>query len=329
MSGFDHLLSQLRAAGEATRLRLLCLLRDGELTVTELTEILDQSQPRVSRHLKVLADAELVERFQEGAWVFYRLSTEAVSGRVSELLNAEGVDAPAEDLEALERIRERRAEAAATYFAEHAKEWEALRSLHIADEDIERALLEFVDEPIDTFIDLGTGTGRMLMLFADKYQQGLGFDTSPEMLSVARAQLVNASLTHAQVRRGDFLSDELPGDADIVCLHHVLHYLSAPERAITAAANALRPGGKVLVADFAPHDHEDLRETNAHRRLGFSDEEIGAWARRNDLAVTGDRRFDPPLPGGLVSRVWCLSARTDGSSRRAPQSDLRVSHVQN
>ena len=329
MSGFDHLLAQLRAAGEATRLRTLCLLREGELTVTELTEILGQSQPRVSRHLKVLADAGLVERFQEGAWVFYRLSAEATGGALSDLLTAKGVEAPAEDLAELEHIRERRAEAAAAYFAAHAEEWEALRSLHIADEDIERALLEFVDEPIDTFIDLGTGTGRMLMLFADKYQQGLGFDTSPEMLSVARAQLVHASLTHAQVRRGDFLSDELPGDADVVCLHHVLHYLSAPERAIAVAARSLRPGGKILVADFAPHDHEDLRETNAHRRLGFSDEEIAAWAKRSGLMVTGDRRFDPPLPGGLVSRVWCLSSRTDGSSRRDAHSDLRESHVQN
>lgn len=327
MTGFDEILSQLRAAGETTRLRVLLLLRESELTVTELTEILGQSQPRVSRHLKVLADAGLVERFQEGAWVFYRLAAPVQQGPLADFLAAGDAAPLPEDMAAFARIRARRARQAADYFSSMAEDWEDLRARHIADEKVEEALLELSGGPGDIFLDLGTGTGRMLMLFADHYEQGIGYDVSPEMLAIARSRVFEAGLPHAQVRRGDFMSDPLQDGADIICLHHVLHFLTAPEQAVKAAADALSPSGRILIADFAPHGHEDLRDTHAHRRLGFADHEIEVWARRNGLYLIADRRLDPPREGGLTTRVWCLSPVRQDMQPASSHKDSQDSHV--
>ncbi|MEM9988713.1 MAG: class I SAM-dependent methyltransferase, partial [Pseudomonadota bacterium] len=197
-------------------------------------------------------------------------------------------------------------------------EWEALRRRHIAEEALEAAMLDLVDRKIDQFVDLGTGTGRMLVVFQDLYQKGVGYDVSPEMLSIARAKLSEAGVAHAHVRRGDFLKDPLQTDIDLICFHHVLHFLGEPDRAIATAAARLSPTGCMLIADFAPHTHEDLRDHHAHRRLGFRDEEIERWATRAHLSVSADCRLDPPEEGGLVTRIWRLEP--------LPSTALRINH---
>jgi ArsR family transcriptional regulator len=306
MTPFDHLLGQLRAAGEATRLRGLLLLAHGDLTVTELTVLLDQSQPRVSRHLKLLAEAGLVTRYQEGAWVFYRLADPDFLRR----LGADPAAAlPQADMDALEALRTRRVAAANAYFAAHAADWESLRSRYIDESEVSRGLRELAGGPVETFLDLGTGTGQMLLVFAEDYRRGYGIDLSPEMLNIARAKLISEGITHAQVRRADFLGDPLPDGAHIVCLHHVLHFLAEPERALRVAADALAGNGRILIADFAPHDHEDLRETHAHRRLGFSDEEIERWAGACRLRLTATTTLDAPVEGGLTTKLWRLEGK--------------------
>ena len=322
MSPFDHLLGQLRAAGEATRLRALLLLSRAELTVTELTRLLAQSQPRVSRHLKVLAEAGLVARIQEGSWVFYRLTESPVLDR----LGLRGAQAAAlldmQDRDGLAALKAERAAAAAAYFAQIADDWDALRQRHVDSTLIEAALLEMAGPHIDTFVDLGTGTGRMLTVFRDQYLRGIGFDTSPEMLAIARANLADAGVTHAQVRRADIMEENLQVKADLICLHHVLHFLADPYLAIKTAAAMLRPGGKMLIADFAPHTHEDLREHYAHRRLGFGDEEITKWAVRAGLTVGATKRLDPAVDNGLVTRIWRLDdprPRVDPSQHSTQQ----------
>src|SRR6202011_2261338 len=162
----EHLLTALRAVAEPTRLRLLFLCAQGELTVSELTDILGQSQPRVSRHLKLLCDAGLLDRFREGSWVFYRLSTgTAASALVQHLVAACGeVDRTiALDLQRLAMIKRQRAELAAAYFRENAAQWDRIRSLYIDEREVEAALSEIVAaaQPGD-LLDIGTGTGRML-----------------------------------------------------------------------------------------------------------------------------------------------------------------------
>ncbi len=275
----EALLSALRAAGEPTRLRILAILARGELTVSELTQVLLQSQPRISRHLKLLAEAKLVQRHPEGSWVFYRLNdSEDIAGLLRQLIT----HLPADDLtlqrdhERFEHVCEERAARARQYFAANAAAWDDLRTHHIPETEVEEKIATSIGErEIDLLVDLGTGTGRMLEIFAPRCARAIGFDISPEMLTIARSKLDSAALDHCQVRQGDCANVPLEdGIADIVILHQVLHFLDDPAQAIGEAARILSPGGSVLIADFGPHDLENLREQHAHRRLGFSSEEI-------------------------------------------------------
>ena len=286
----DRLLNGLRGAGERTRLRLLFVLSHGEFNVKELTQILGQSQPRVSRHLKLLCEAGLLNRFREGSWVLFRLSQTgreaALVRMIVELLPG---DDPAlqRDLKRLEQVRELRSEVAQEYFRNNAADWDLIRSLHISEGKVEDAMMAILgDRHFETFIDLGTGTGRILELFADSFTNGIGIDMNREMLAFARSNLDKPDLAHCHVRQGDLFN--LPYDnniADVVIIHQVLHFLDDPQSAIFEAGRILKPGGRLLIADFARHELEFLRETYAHRRLGFENDQMTAWIEAAGLTV--------------------------------------------
>lgn len=310
--GFDGLVSALRAGGEPSRLRALALLARGELAVGELAQALGQSQPRISRHLKLLTESGLAERAPEGAWVFYRLPAEGSAERalaedlVSRLDPADPV--LARDRERLLEIHAVRAAAAAAYFDENAEDWGRLRALHLPDVDIEAAVIEAAGPgPFDQMIDVGVGSGRMLEIFADKTTRADGFDTSRQMLALARAALAARGDAKASVRLGDIYDPPFPqGQAALVTVHQVLHFLPDPRRAVINAAGLLRPGGRLVLVDFAPHGLEFLRERHAHRRLGFSDDEIRAWCAAGGVASVTVRTLAPPQGGGeaLTVKIW-------------------------
>ena len=300
------LLNALRAAGETTRLRLLALCADGELTVTELAQILGQSQPRVSRHLKRLCEAGLLERFQERTWVFYRLAPDEAGGGLARLLCARippGDPTAARDRERLGVVKRARAARAARYFRDNAARWDELRALHVSEAEVEAALLDALGEgPIRALLDVGAGTGRILERAAGRIARGVGVDLSHEMLALARVRLAEAGLSHCQLRHADMYSLPFADAAfDAVVFHMVLHYADAPADAITEAARVLEPGGRLILVDFAPHDRESLREEHAHRRLGFSDPEVANWCRAAGLRPAPARL----LPGGpLTVALW-------------------------
>jgi ubiquinone/menaquinone biosynthesis C-methylase UbiE len=295
---FNALNVALKAAGEATRLRILSLLAEAELTVSDLTAILRQSQPRISRHLRLLADAGLVTRFREGSWAFFRLAehdgaADFARGLISRL-DASDMTL-VRDRERLAAVRAQRASDAQDYFRRHAGEWDRIRKLHVADEAVEAAISgALMDAPINSLLDLGTGTGRMLELLGPDIQRGLGFDLSVDMLAFARARLDRAGLRHCSVRQGDIYDLALPNDSfDAVVIHQVLHFLDDGARAITQAARVLRPGGRLLVVDFAPHGLEFLRDEHAHRRLGFAPETVAEWMKSAGLSVSLHRTVAP------------------------------------
>jgi ArsR family transcriptional regulator len=302
----EALLSGLRAAAEPTRLRLLLLCAQGELTVSELTDILGQSQPRVSRHLKLLCEADLLERFREGSWVFYRLAPRGPGSELARLLVdlvPEGDPTAALDRERLAAIKRARAEAATAYFRANAPQWDRIRSLYVDEKEVEAALLELL--PVDSvrdLLDVGTGTGRMLEVLGPHVEHAVGVDLSREMLAVARANLARAHLANCSIRQGDMYQLPLPGASfDAVVIHQVLHYAERPQRAIAEAARVLRPGGRLIAVDFAPHALEFLRTDHAHRRLGFADEEVSAWCREAGLEPASVRH----LPGQpLTVSLW-------------------------
>jgi ArsR family transcriptional regulator len=295
----DETLGILRAAAEETRLRILALLLDGELSVSDLTDILGQSQPRISRHLKLLVEAGLVERHREGAWAFFRLTDRGVASRILHPL-LDGLDRSdprlADDRSRLEAVRAQRAQAAQHFFARLAPDWDRIRSLHAPEATVESAVLEALgSRPIRDLVDLGTGTGRMLQLLAPRAARAVGLDASHAMLSVARANLERAGLRGVELRQGDIYAPPFPRNAfDLVIIHQVLHYLDDPARAIREAGRLVAPGGRILVVDFAPHTLEFLRERQAHRRLGFTREQVAGWLEEAGLDCTFTRDLAPP-----------------------------------
>jgi ubiquinone/menaquinone biosynthesis C-methylase UbiE/DNA-binding transcriptional ArsR family regulator len=308
---FADLTGALKAAGEETRLRILALLTEAELTVSEITEILRQSQPRISRHLRLLAEAGLVLRFREGAWAFFRLSDQGPAARLARDLVAHLSPSDtviAADRERLSEVRSQRAAAAQAYFAKHAAEWDRLRRLHVADAAVEEAIrAALADEPFRALLDLGTGTGRMLELFGPALERGLGIDLSLDMLALARARLDRAGLRNCSVRQGDIFQLALPPDSfDVVIIHQVLHYLDDGARAIREAARVLRPHGRLLVVDFSPHELEFLREQHAHRRLGFPEETVSQWLEQAGLVVLRHRELvpEPNSEGKIAVSLW-------------------------
>ena len=305
---FAGLTATLKAAGEATRLRILALLAEAELTVSDLTEILRQSQPRMSRHLRLLAAARLVERFREGAWAFYRLGEQGGNDIARTLIARLDPEDPviARDRERLAAVRSARAAAAQNYFRRHAAEWDRIRKLHAADAAVEDAIRAALsDKPIRALLDLGTGTGRMLEMFAPQIERGLGLDLSLDMLALARARLDRSGLKHCSVRHGDIYDLALARDSfDVVIIHQVLHFLDDSARAIREAARVLRPGGRLLVVDFAPHDLEFLREEHAHRRLGFTPETVTQWLEAAGLDVLRQETFAPGPEGKIAVSLW-------------------------
>jgi ArsR family transcriptional regulator len=302
----------LRAAGEPSRLRILALLAKGELAVMELSHILDQSQPRVSRHLKLLTEAGLVERFPDGAWVFYRLTeTGDPRGAANAILNL--IDPNdlllARDADRLLGVQAGRSAEAASYFSRNAARWDEIRSLYVSETDVEAAILAAAGKgPFKRLIDLGSGSGRMLTLLSPLTKSAIGLDLSQQMLNIARNHAAEAGLSHIELRHGDIFDTRLPaGHADLVVVHQVLHYLSDPAAAVAEAARLVAPGGRLLIVDFAPHRLEFLRELHQHRRLGFSDEEMGRWLAGAGLEPAALKALPPATGEGLTVHVWCAS----------------------
>lgn len=277
-ASYRALLDALRAAAEPTRLRLLGILAQCELTVTEITQVLGQSQPRVSRHLRLLCEAGLLDRVPEGSWVFYRLADDRIARTFVDLL---GTDDPtlADDRERLAAVQQARQEVADSYFEAHAHDWNTIRSLHVPEEEVERELQALLgDAPVGDLLDIGTGTGRILTLLAPRASRAIGIDRSHEMLAYARAALAAPEFRHVQLRHGDMYHLAIqPRSMDLVVLHRVLHFADDPVAVMREVARVLKPGGRLLLVDFAPHSEESLREHHAHRRLGFSTDDIAHW----------------------------------------------------
>lgn len=317
----DDLVGILKAAGEQTRLRLLALLADGDLSVKDLTVILNQSQPRISRHLKLLFDAGLVERLPEGAWVYYRLKQDEL-GRdvVSTLMNQIDLNDSLirRDREKLASVKQSNAQAASDYFQLNAERWDELRALHAPESTVDAAILDILgSQRIKNLLDLGTGTGSILTLLSDHCDQGLGLDANRSMLSIARARLDEADCHHMHVQQGDILDlATLDGRYDLVTLHQVLHYLDDPTDALKEAASVLDQNGRLLIVDFAPHAHEFLRKDHAHRRLGFSRDDMRrsiehagmTMLSTHDLEAGKEQSFNGETP--LTVSIWLAEKKS-------------------
>ncbi|MEO0671849.1 MAG: metalloregulator ArsR/SmtB family transcription factor [Pseudomonadota bacterium] len=319
----EDAVARLRAIAEPTRLRIVALLLTAELNVKDLTQVLGQSQPRISRHLKLLAEAGVIERFREGAWVNLRLSEAAVSdGVVSKVVSTLDPDdlVISRDRERAAAVLEDRARAAERYFAEHAGRWDEIRAMHVDEAQVEATMRSAIGPgPFQQFLDLGTGTGRVLELFADRYERGIGLDSNQAMLAYARSRIEAAGLAHAQVRQGDIYNLALRDQScDAIAVHQVLHFLSEPAAALGEVARVLADDGQLLIVDYAPHELHAFRERFAHRALGISDAELTTWLSAAGLAVTEHHVLEAPSSAGddaLDVSLW-IARRAGAPDRR-------------
>ncbi|HET9336089.1 MAG TPA: metalloregulator ArsR/SmtB family transcription factor [Sphingomicrobium sp.] len=319
-----QLAALFQALADPTRLRILALLREMELSVGELAQLLGQSQPRVSRHVRILSDSGLIGRRKEGSWVYLQLAEPERTRGLFEL--SQGIDPGAEqlfeaDLGRLDSIRHDRAEAARRYFEAHAATWDNIRALHAADDEIERAIGSMLsDRPLGALLDIGTGTGRMLELFAPRADSAIGIDRSSEMLRLARVKLEEAGINGASLRQGDMNALPLSNEsADSIILHQVLHYAQQPGAAIAEAARVLSPGGRLLVIDFAQHDRAELKEQDAHLRLGFADDAMRGWFSAAGLELDRIER----LGGGALTVILWRGAKPVLSKDEGPGERVR------
>lgn len=305
----EQILAELRAIAEETRLRIVLLLARGELNVKDLTNILGQSQPRVSRHLKLLLDSGLINRHREGSWVYFRLAEKARNHSFVTSVIATVGDGDAllkRDLARLDAVKLARSEEASRYFASIAENWDSLRKLQISEDKIEAAIGEMLGQKLGNLLDLGTGTGRMLELFSNRAELSVGVDLSHEMLSYARAKLEKAGLTNSQVRQGDIFNLPMEnGYFDTVIIHQVLHYLDESLSVLKEAARVMAPQAKLLIVDFASHDNEELRTSHSHRRLGFSTEQVSEWAEIAGMKLVSTTSFPPDdrMPSSLNEQL--------------------------
>lgn len=325
----DELLNIMRALSDPTRLRIALLIRQLELSVGEVVQILGQSQPRVSRHIRILDESGIAERRKEGSWVFLRPGEQLTSGRMNALFamtDGSGVRMLQRDLLKLEEVRAARASMAAAYFAQYASEWDQLRSLHVAETEVEEAMRGVLNvAALGRVLDIGTGTGRMIELFANDADKFTAIDNNAEMLRVARAKLSKMpnDSPKVEIMLGDFNTLQLPDASyDTILFHQVLHYAQAPERVIAEAARVLAPGGRMMIVDFAAHDREELRTIHAHARLGFRDEMIARAFAGCGLELARQETLDG---GALCVKIW-LGQKTGLAARNPKLAEYTSAH---
>jgi len=314
----EDLLAALRACAEPTRLRILALVARGAFCVTEFTEILGQSQPRLSRHLRLLCEAGLLERLREGANAWFGLPPEGSAGfslarAVLERL-PDGDDVLAADRRQAARVLAERARAATDSFVRKGAEWDETSALGLPADGVEAALLGLLPAGnLGRGLDIGTGTGRLLELLAPRLSAGVGVDASRSMLALARARLARPGLTHCAVRLADMYRLPLPdGGFDLVLMHMLLHHAEDPAAALIEAARVLRPGGRLIVVDLAPHDNSEALHRLAHRWPGFSDATM-----RGLLADAGLEQVESAsVAGALDVRLWVAAMATQSAQAR-------------
>jgi ArsR family transcriptional regulator len=300
----EHLLASLRAAAEPTRLRLLALAARGAFCVMEFTEILGQSQPRLSRHLKLLCDCGLLDRVREGANVWFALPTGEDGALPRELVARLPQDDPIleADRRQAARVLAERARIASESFRQKGADWDEMRALDLPAQAVEEALLSLVPlSPPGRLLDIGTGTGRILELLAPRVRQALGIDASKAMLALARARLSGPEFAHCAVRLADMYRLPLADRSfDTVVLQMVLHHAEDPAGAVREATRVLAPGGQLLVIDLAEHDRSELTDKLAHRWPGFSDTAV------NRMFTAADMEWRDPstIAGKLPIRIW-------------------------
>tara|TARA_Y100000590_G_scaffold470770_1_gene669895 strand:- start:22065 stop:23030 length:966 start_codon:yes stop_codon:yes gene_type:complete len=303
------------ALADETRLRIVNILSNCELNVQDLVSVLSQSQPRVSRHLKILDEANLIERIKEGNWVFCKLiSSEGIRPIIDYVSKTKknNSDIYTRDQKKLSLLIKNRAREANYYFNRIESEDASIGEYNISDNIIDQKIISIIEKniklPLSDIIDLGTGSGKILSLLSGSYLHGIGIDNNPNMLKMARSRFKQQGIQNCDLTFGDITDLSLKeNNADLVVLHQVMHYFDDPNILISQAARLLMRDKYILVVDFDSHSNESLRKRFSHRRLGFSDEQIiNIFEKYNCILIDKDSGASNRLKNveGLVCKIW-------------------------
>ena len=320
---------RLAALSDATRARLLACLERHELTVGELQDILQLPQSTVSRHLKALADAGWVASRESGASNRYRMASrelDAAAKRLWQSVRDEVTRHPASqrDLARVHEVLAGRHTKSQVFFATAAGQWDRLRSELFGARPELFALLGLLDSST-VLADLGCGTGQLAESVAPFVRRVIAVDESAEMLRAARGRLHD--LANADVRHGTL--EALPLDArsvDVAVMSLVLPYVADPTRVLAEARRVLRPGGRLLIVDMLPHEHEEYHQTMGHVWLGFSAAQVTHWAHEVGFASARVNPL-PALPGAKGPTLFAASLlNPDRVAKKSPKRSRAAEH---
>ncbi|MBN2061630.1 MAG: metalloregulator ArsR/SmtB family transcription factor [Deltaproteobacteria bacterium] len=282
----------IKAVADITRLRLLSILLSFELSVNEIVTLLEMGQSRISRHLKIMTDAGLLECRRDGTWAFYFA---VASGPAREFIDSIKYTFAKEplfqiDIHRTEQIIQARKLATMRFFNDIASGWDLLKKEILGDFDLNEAILQEMDQ-CDVAVDMGCGTGELMEKLKSVARNVIGVDSSSKMLEQARKRFSPGNVNF-DLRLGEL--EHLPlknGEADCAVISMVLHHLSTPEKIISEIRRVLREKGILIIADFDKHEDEGMRKTYGDRWLGFSVEEISGMLKRNGMNIEKIRSF--------------------------------------
>jgi DNA-binding transcriptional ArsR family regulator len=285
-TSYDNYIDALKAISEPTRFRLVRLCAQGELTVSELMRIVGQSQPRVSRHLKLLQDAGILERFREQHWVFYRVAQEEhyqllVSGLIKQIEKNETIIQL--DQSRLIELQAARATLSETFIETELPDWLRLHEYHGDTARFESAVQDaLAEKTVGHLLDVATGTGRMLKIVGPLASSGVGIDLSKKMVTVARSVLAESGLAHLTVRQEDMYQMRFAArHFDTITIDQVLYFATNPDALIKETARVLKYGGRLLVVAFTAS-----KTAKTPPSVGIELSDIQQWIESAGLKIT-------------------------------------------
>lgn len=315
---FQRTLKLYKALADETRLRILHILHYGYFHVNELLAITGLGQSRVSRHLKILHEAGALSAQREGKHIYYGLRRDA-DPLVKDTLKAvfQHNEKLAPDEIAVRQHLEEQRRAGAQFFDQMAEEWDHLREQLLDSDYYLNRLRKLVDRSHQV-VELGSGTGSLLLSLAEEEGEYLGVDMAPKMVEQATQKAASLGVGNVKFLRGEIEDLPIePESASTVIISMVLHYLATPELAIREAARILKPGGIFLVHDFYKHDDESYREIFHHRWLGFEVEDIRTWLDANGF---GRPTFVNVSPKGVRRRFLGYAKKEKAVSKGRKKS---------
>ncbi len=289
------MLETFKALSDPCRLRLTAVLLAGEFTVQELTSIMEMGQSRISRHLKILAEAGVLSVKRQGTWSYYKVGE---TGSFFRLIRhafeqeLEKLPQRSQDLGAVAVVLEERRRRSQEFFDQHARQWDDLARTLLPVPEYRRQLLELVPQEVSV-LEIGVGTGGLLLELASRASKVIGVDHSPAMLEEARRRLTSAGSSRIELRLGEMTHLPLP-DASVGCVvaNMVLHHAADPAAVLAEIGRVLIPGGIFVLADLARHERETAREQLADQWLGFDEDELSGWLRMTGFGKVACERIE-------------------------------------